>query len=103
MPNKKNSSKPSWVPFSTWEAQEKALNKARLEATKAEEEANKKAKREAMMKIHDWGTPSGKAQMVQNSENSCHNGNSQKGLSGKCMKFSKISENSLSSSKRLEV
>ena len=103
MPNKKNSSKPTWVPFNTWEAQQKALIKANLEATKSQQEENMKAKREAMMKIHDWGTPSGKAQMVQNSENSCHNGNSQKGLSGKCMKFSKISENSLSSSKRLEV
>ena len=103
MHNKKNSPKPTWVPFNTWEAQQKALTKANLEATKAQEEANKRAQKEAMMKIHDWGTPSGKAQMVQNSENSCHNGNSQKGLSGKCMKFSKISENSLSSSKRLEV
>ena len=62
MQNNKNSSKPTWVPFNIWEAQQKALIKAKMEATKAQQEASKKAKREAMMKLHDWGTsgtPSG--------------------------------------------
>ena len=76
MPNKKNSSKPTWVPFNTWEAQQKALIKAKLEATKSQQEENEKAKREAMMKIHDWGTPSGRHNMFKAPKTLCHNGNS---------------------------
>ena len=44
MPNKKNSSKSTWVPFNTWEAQQKALIKAKLEATKSQQEEKWKPK-----------------------------------------------------------
>ena len=60
MQNQKNSSKPTWVPFNTWEAQQEALVKAQLEARKKQEEEQEKAKREAMFKPYNWGTPSGK-------------------------------------------
>ena len=60
MQNKKNSSKPTWVPFNTWEAQQKALVKAKLEARKKQKEEEEKAKREAMFKPYNWGTHSGK-------------------------------------------
>ena len=60
MPNKKNTSKPTWVPFNTWEAQQKALVKAKLEARKKQKEEEEKAKREAMFKPYNWGTHSGK-------------------------------------------
>ena len=60
MPNKKNSSKSTWVPLNIWEAQQKALIKANLEAMKSQQEAKEKAQRDAMMKHYDWGTPSGK-------------------------------------------
>ena len=70
MPNKKNSSKP-WVlalafdlALNTWEAKQKALIKANLEAMKSQQEAKEKAQRDAMMNHYDWGTPAGKAQMV---------------------------------------
>ena len=76
MHNKKNSPKPTWVPFNTWEAQQKALTKANLEATKAQEEANERAQKEAMMKIHDWGTPSGRHSRFKAPKTLCHNGNS---------------------------
>ena len=76
MHNKKNSPKPTWVPFNTWEAQQKALIKANLEATKAQEEANERAQKEAMMKIHDWGTPSGRPNRFKALKTLCHNGNS---------------------------
>ena len=66
MPNKKNSSKP-WVlalaldlALNTWEAKQKALIKANLEAMKSQEEAKERARKKAMIKIHDWGTPSGR-------------------------------------------
>ena len=60
MQNQKNSSKPTWVPFNTWEAQQKALVKAKLEARKKQKEEEEKAKREAMFKPYNWGTHSGK-------------------------------------------
>ena len=96
MPNKKNSSKPTWVPFNTWEAQQKALIKAKLEATKAQEEAKEKAQKEAMMKIHDWGTPSGRHNCFKTPKTFLTMGavENVQVLSGKCMKLSKISENS---------
>ena len=60
MQNNKNSSKPTWVPFNIWEAQQKALVKAKLEARKKQKEEEEKAKREAMFKPYNWGTHSGK-------------------------------------------
>ena len=64
MPNKKNSSKPTLLDFfqpalNTWEAKQKALIKANLEAMKSQQEAKEKAQRDAMMKHYDWGTPAG--------------------------------------------
>ena len=53
MQNQKNSSKPTWVPFNTWEAQQKALVKAKLEARKKQKEEEEKAKREAMFKPYN--------------------------------------------------
>ena len=60
MQNQKNSSKPTWVPFNIWEAQQEALVKAQLEARKKKMEEEKKAQREAMFKPFDWSIPSGK-------------------------------------------
>ena len=76
MQNQKNSSKPTWVPFNIWEAQQKALIKANLEARKSQEEAKERARKKAMFKIHDWGTPSGRHSRFKAPKTLCHNGNS---------------------------
>ena len=83
MPNKKNSSKPTLLEFfqpalNTWEAKQKALIKANLEAMKSQEEAKERARKKAMIKIHDWGTLSGRYNQLKTPKTLCHHGDSWK-------------------------